>query len=302
MRSKQRTQHAARQHHHTQAGRGSPGLATTTPRSPQDRRNLEYDQLVRTALLRAGGQSFTVEFSGGLRELPGLGTRGPPGPPARGGAGACAEERSNPASTSNPTVPRPHGSGDLARHAGTSGCGAGTHGPTEAISKKGNFPEGSSHPAQPPKGPEDPRAGSQPAGHLAGGPCHAAPKAQTRTPLGSGRRRPGHEQGAAEGPGAVTPRARPPHGPPPRGRGQGATPPPRALPAASGVPLQPVPAPAPQSWGAPRGCPATGVRSGLAAHRHCARRHLWPLHAPPPKPARPGLPPAPRRAPPAQQL
>lgn len=199
MRSKQRTQHAARQHHHTQAGRGSPGLATT-PRSPQDRRNLEYDQLVRTALLRAGGQSFTVEFSGGLRELPGLGTRGPPGPPALGGRGRA--RRSDQTPLAPPT--------QLSRDPTAAGTWPDTRGPLGAepghTDRPKPFPRRGTSPRAPPtqpsllRDPRTPRAGSQPAGHLAGGPCHAAPKAQTRTPLGSGRR-PGHEQGAAEGPG-----------------------------------------------------------------------------------------------------
>lgn len=109
--------------------------------------------------------------------------------------------------------------------------------------------------------------------------------------LGSGRR-PGHEQGAAEGVGAVTPGLGPTRTPARSRAGRH----PRALSVASSVP-QPEPAPAPNPGGAARVF-GHRVRFGLAAHRHCVRRHLWPFHAPPP-PARPGLPPAPRRAPPA---
>lgn len=115
--------------------------------------------------------------------------RAPQGHP-RVGVGMCAKERPDPASTFNPTVPRPTA-------AGTSGCGPGTHGRPKPFPRRGTSPR--VPPTQPsllrvrgtPERAHNPKATSQ-------GPRRAAPNHRHRP--GSGRC-PGHEQGAAEGPG-----------------------------------------------------------------------------------------------------
>lgn len=175
-----------------------------------------------------------------------------------------------------PNCPATHGSEDLCVRARDTRS-------TEAISTEGNFPEGSSHPAQPPKGPGGPQTGliTQRPAHRA----HATLPLTTQTQTGWGQATaPGTSRARLKSPGR-DPRVRP-LADPPHGRGQGTTPGCAPRRAAS-----PSPSPLP-ILGAPRGCPAAGVRSGPAAHRHCARRHLWPLHAPP-RPSR-----SPARTPP----
>lgn len=104
----------------------------------------------------------------------------------------CTEERPDPASTSNPTVPRPTAAGNLRVRARDTRT-------TEAISTQGNFSEDSSHPAQPPKDPGVPQSGlttRRPARR-----AHATLPLTTDTDWLGSDRCPGHEQGAAEGPG-----------------------------------------------------------------------------------------------------
>lgn len=142
-------------------------MSSHQPRSPQDRGNLEYNQLVRPALGGQGGTRLRSSSRVVSRSSRASEQEGPQGH-SPVGVGACAEERLNPASTSNPNCPATPRQRGFSRHAGTSSCGPGTTRTTGAISTQGNFPEGSSHPVQPPKGQEDPRAGSEPEGHHTG--------------------------------------------------------------------------------------------------------------------------------------
>lgn len=236
--------------------------------------------------MRAGGQSFTVQFSGDLRELRGLRARGSPRLPARGGVGMCAEELPDPASTSNPTVPRdPQQRGPLGEGRGHTDNRSHFHG--------GELPRGFLPPSPASKGSGGPQSGlttRRPA-HRA----HATlPLTRDTDWLGSGRC-PGHEQGAAEGPRAVTPGLGPTRTP----RTAGGRAP---LPGASRS-EQRSPARAragSQSWGG--AARVSGHRGPLGPRRPPALCSPPPLAPPRPPTARPGLPPAPRRAPPAQQL
>lgn len=263
-------------------------MSSHQPCSPQDRGNLEYDQLVRPAL---GGQEGTPLRSSS-RVVSGSSRASEREGPQGVGVGACTEERPNPASTSNPNCPATPRQRGFSRLAGTSGCGPGTTRTTEPFPRRGTSPR--APPTQfclqrnrrTPERAQNPKATSP-------GPCHAAPN-HRRGPAGV-RPPPGARAGRGRGVGAMTPGLGPTRTPARSRAGRH----PRALSVASSVP-QPEPTPAPNPGGTAR---VSGHWGPLRPRHPPALCSPPPLAPPrPPPPARPGLPPAPRRAPPAQQL
>lgn len=260
-------------------------MSSHQPCSPQDRGNLDYDQLVRPAL---GGQEGTPlrsssrVVSGSSRASEREGPQGDP----RVGVGACAEERPNPASTSNPNCPATPRQRGFSRLAGTSGCGPGTTRTTEPFPRRGTSPRAPPTQFSLQRNRRTPER-AQNLKATSPGPCHAAPN-HRRGPAGV-RPPPGARAGRGRGGRGRDPRSRP-HADPRAVAGR--TPPPGAL---RGEQRPPARADSgSQSWGRRAGVRALGSAPASPPTGIVLAATSGP--STPPPPARPSGSPA--RAPP----